>query len=73
MEKVTFQDIALGAIIEGFEGGIQMFMENLEDTLRKDTLIQEAGGVDAVVEKTIQEATTPSYKELSSKLSAVLE
>ena len=71
-EKITFEDIALGAIVEGFQGGVQMFMEGLEDALRKDVLIQEAGGVDEIIAKTIEEASTPSYDELAAKLASVV-
>ena len=71
-KKVTFENIVDHAIVEGFQSGIQMFMEDLEHTLRNDVLIQEAGDVDALIETTIEEMTTPSFDELESKLASVI-
>jgi len=71
-QKLTFEDLATHAIVEGFQSGIQMFMEDLEHTLRNDVLIQEAGDVDSIIGATIEEMTTPKFEELESKLASVL-
>ena len=68
MANLTFDDIATHAIVEGFSGGLEMFMEDLNTTLVNDTLIQESGGVDNLIE----EAIKPSFEEIQSKLASVV-
>ena len=37
------------AVDDGFNRGLNLFMENLEEDLAKSEIISEAGGVDAVI------------------------
>lgn len=44
-----FVGIVNEAVDDGFNRGLNLFMENLEEDLAKSEIITEAGGVDSVV------------------------
>lgn len=79
-EKVTVENIVDGAIIEGFKSGMGMFMENMEDALRRDTVITEAGGAEKMLQTMIDETQDTKKEELiaqeaedlNTKLAAVI-
>lgn len=79
-KKVTVENIVDGAIIDGFKSGINGFMENMEDALRRDMTITEAGGAEAVLQTMLESTQTTKVKEdlaqevtdLSQKLASVL-
>lgn len=78
--KVTVENIVDGAIIAGFKTGMNQFMENMEDALRRDMTITEAGGAEAMLQTMLESTQTDKVKEdltqevndLSQKLAAVL-
>ena len=45
-----------GAVNEGHERGVSLFMENLEEDLAKDHIFEEHGGVNPVMVKLFEEA-----------------
>ncbi len=78
--KVTVENIVDGAIIDGFKSGINGFMENMEDALRRDMTITEAGGAEVMLQTMLESTQTEKVKEditqevndLSQKLASVL-
>jgi len=79
-QPVTVENVIDGAIIEGFRGGIDMFMESLEDSLRRDIILTEAGGAEKVLQDMINESQTSKVEQelaneagdLQNKLKSVL-
>jgi hypothetical protein len=53
-----FEDLVEEAITEGFESGLTMFMEGIESDLRNLAMIEEAGGIENVVESVVTEQNT---------------
>lgn len=68
MAELTYENIATQSIVEGFESGIQTFMEDLESNLRNSVIIEEVGSVDAIIE----ESAKASFEELDQKLASAL-
>jgi len=79
-QNVTVENVIDGAIIEGFKGGVDMFMESLEDSLRRDVILTEAGGAEKVLQDMINESQTSKVEQelaseaedLQNKLKSVL-
>lgn len=79
-KRVTVEDLIDGAIIEGFQTGIQSFMEEVNESLGKEVVLSEAGGAEAylqaMLDLTIEERenfeTQANISELTDKLSKVL-
>ena len=79
-ESVTVENIIDGAIIQGFRGGVDMFMESIEDSLRRDVILTEAGGAEKVLQDMINESQTSKVEQdltneandLQDKLKSVL-
>ena len=79
-QNVTVENAIDGAIIEGFKGGVDMFMESLEDSLRRDVILTEAGGAEKVLQDMINESQTSKVEQelaseaedLQNKLKSVL-
>lgn len=80
-EKVTVENIIDGAIIEGFKSGVDVFMESIEDSLRRDVVLTEAGGAEKVLQDMVDESQTSKVEqdlaneasELQNKLKSVID
>ena len=79
-DKVTVENIVDGAIIEGFKNGVNMFMEDIENDLRKDIVITEAGGAETMLQSMIdnvqntkkEDEIIKEAEDLSAKIAAVI-
>jgi len=79
-DKVTVENIVDGAIIEGFKNGVNMFMEDIENDLRKDIAITEAGGAETMLQSMIdnvqntkkEDEIIKEAEDLSAKIAAVI-
>lgn len=73
--KVVVEDIVNSAIIEGFNSGIQMFLQGLDDDLKRDAVIQENGTAydhfQAMINESITEPAS-NMEELQSRIRQVL-
>jgi 2-hydroxy-3-keto-5-methylthiopentenyl-1-phosphate phosphatase len=81
VDRVTVEDLIDGGIIEGFQRGIQSFMENINEAVGRDVVLSESGGAEeylqSMLDATIEEQETnevhANMSELTSKLSKVLK
>lgn len=78
--QVTVEDIIDGAIVEGFKAVGEMYVGSLEESLRRNILVSEAGSaqsmlqemIDATQEDQLQQESSMQLSELEEKLAKVI-
>jgi len=78
--KITVEDLVDSAIVQGFKNVGQMYMESLEEGLRKSIVINEAGDAQNFLQEminctqttVIQQESAEQLDELNQKMSAIL-
>ena len=79
--KITVNDLVDGAIVEGFKGVSTMYLESLEECLKRDIMISEAGDAQAMLQEmidatemtTVQQESINHLNELENKMSRLLK
>ena len=74
-EQVIVEDVVNNAIIEGFNSGIQLFIEDIDAELKRDALIQENGSAydqfQSMINENISEPAL-NISDLQSRIKKVL-
>jgi len=79
--KITVNDVVDSAIVEGFKNVSAMYIESLEETLRRNVLISEAGDAQALLQEMIdatettqvQQESVEQLNELENKMARILK
>jgi hypothetical protein len=71
---LTFENLVDYAIVDGYQRGINLFMEELDHTLQVNTVIEEAGSIDNLVGAMLEEQENPEtdFDEVSAKLDKLM-
>jgi uncharacterized protein YwgA len=73
-DKVVVEDIVNDGIIEGFNSGIQRFLQELDEDLKRDAVIQENGSAYDHLQELINESITEpatNIEELRARIKQI--
>jgi len=64
--KVLVEDVVNAAIFEGFNSGLNLFLENINNQLEHDVLIQESGDAYSAFQNLINENISVPAEDYAS-------
>jgi len=80
-ERITVENLVDSAIIQGFRDVPAMFLENVEESLRRNVLINESGSAQELLQTmldqteavAVEEQSNEQLNELNEKMRRVLK
>lgn len=74
-ENITYENIVDYAIVNGYQSGINLFMEELNQSLYVNAVIEEAGGIDNLVTEMLAEYENsgPDFEHVTAKLDSLMQ
>ncbi len=72
--QLNFENVVDYSIVRGYQQGMEQFMQELDQTLEVNTIIEEAGGIDNVINVMLENSQklSTNFDEVSSTLDQLM-